>query len=194
MIIIGDVHGKYQEYLNLISTEKSSIQVGDMDLFGYDDLKYIPDSHRFFKGNHDNYSISQDIHDLGDYGVFEEDGYSIGFIRGAYSIDRFERTAANEWYEQEQLTYPQMSAAVKLLTERKPQVILSHDGPDYIVRRFFEYDDLTKTRQALGVLTKLHLPKVWIFGHHHKFRDEMIDGCRFICLAELQKVDLKDLL
>ena len=52
--IIGDVHGKYGEYLHLTDDAEYSIQLGDMG-FSYNHMKELnPLNHTFFGGNHDN--------------------------------------------------------------------------------------------------------------------------------------------
>ena len=53
MLIIGDVHGKINEYLQLIKNRKHSIQLGDFGV-GFVDIPELPINHRFIRGNHDN--------------------------------------------------------------------------------------------------------------------------------------------
>ena len=48
----------------------------------------------------------------------------------------------------------------------------------------------SRTRQAFDAMMSIHRPKLWIFGHWHRSRNEMIDGTRFICLAELEHKDI----
>ena len=53
--IIGDVHGKVDEYKDIISNLDYSVQIGDM-AFDYSDIK-IDDHHKILLGNHDNYDF-----------------------------------------------------------------------------------------------------------------------------------------
>jgi hypothetical protein len=61
-MIVGDVHGHYQEYLETIQLANYSLQLGDLG-FNYEPLvksgKWDPNTHKFLPGNHDNYSIKE---------------------------------------------------------------------------------------------------------------------------------------
>jgi predicted phosphodiesterase len=55
--VIGDVHGRYKQYFQICENTEYSLQVGDMS-YDYDSLKSVdPTRHRFFGGNHDDYSM-----------------------------------------------------------------------------------------------------------------------------------------
>ena len=52
--IVGDVHGKFDGYINLIKDCEYSLQVGDMG-FNYEQLSALnPSKHQFMGGNQDN--------------------------------------------------------------------------------------------------------------------------------------------
>lgn len=92
MFLIGDVHGKFDRYGEILTGLPCSIQLGDMGIgFGLDDLfpKADPTKHRFLRGNHDNPELCRRHPNyLGDFG-FE---FGIFFISGAFSVDRHLRT------------------------------------------------------------------------------------------------------
>ena len=48
----------------------------------------------------------------------------------------------------------------------------------------------SRTRQALQAMWSAHSPELWIFGHWHKSFDHVLRGTRFICLAELEYIDI----
>lgn len=62
LMIVGDVHGHYVEYLETIEMAHYSLQLGDLG-FNYMPLirsdKWPSDRHKFLPGNHDNYSIKE---------------------------------------------------------------------------------------------------------------------------------------
>ncbi len=52
------------------------------------------------------------------------------------------------------------------------------------------WEDRSRTEQFLQALWELHQPKIWVHGHHHISVDHVIEGTRFVCLAELEVKDL----
>lgn len=66
LMIVGDVHGHYQEYLETIQLANYSLQLGDLG-FNYTPLiisgEWSPTHHKLLPGNHDNYSIRQ-VHSI----------------------------------------------------------------------------------------------------------------------------------
>ena len=55
--LIGDIHGKYDHYLNLVKDCQYTLQVGDLG-FDYEPIFHLdPEKHRFIGGNHDNYTL-----------------------------------------------------------------------------------------------------------------------------------------
>lgn len=60
LAFIGDVHGKYDDYIRLASRFQNTIQVGDMG-FDYSTIEnhLDPNHHVFIAGNHDNYSLKK---------------------------------------------------------------------------------------------------------------------------------------
>ena len=102
---------------------RHSIQIGDLAIRGYEELKQLRwKDHKFFGGNHDNYDVyNLSPHSLGDYGLFNLAGFRMYFIRGAFSIDwkqsaKAERRGKNKmWWEEEQLRNHELENAVQRL-------------------------------------------------------------------------------
>lgn len=209
MIIIGDIHGKYEQYYSIASQEKSSIQLGDFGFeeawtkLGYSNLN--PELHKVGPGNHDPHNIIEN-HPffLGRYGQKIVDNIDFFWIGGALSIDMVYRVgawmngAARTWYSNEQLNYHEMMACQTQYTLIRPRILLSHACPAHIIDLLggnkkpnimhqygwgANYHDMTS--QFLDFLYTLHTPEIHIFGHHHVSFHEVINGTEFICLPEL---------
>jgi hypothetical protein len=192
--IIGDVHGKYKRYHEIIrETEHHpySIQIGDFG-FKYDTLKNVdPKNHVFIGGNHDNYEVVNDVPNyLGDYGYMVNfNGINFFFFRGAYSIDRQYRTIGVDWWQQEQLKIEDFIKARELYRGVKPDIVLTHDCPQSLYPYLLPpgakiYENITSW--ALEELFNIHQPKIWRFGHFHKSWNMTINGTNFRCLNELE--------
>lgn len=194
LTLIGDVHGKYKRYHEIIRKKDKypyTVQLGDFG-FDYSTLKNIdPKNHVFIGGNHDNYDIINDIpHYLGDYGYMVNfNGINFFYYRGAYSIDRQHRTIGIDWWSNEENNIDTFLKARKLYRDIKPDIVLTHDCPEEVVplvldRNHHIYQNITGW--ALQELFNIHQPKIWRFGHHHKSWRMNINGTDFRCLNELE--------
>lgn len=210
--LIGDVHGKYGPYKTIMKSCKDSIQVGDMGVGffrvpnfseiampvinpSYDHM--VEGNHRFIRGNHDNPSVcrkhTQWIKD--GHTELTPKGQRMMFVGGAWSIDRAWRTEGLDWWNDEQLSYTEFFALITQYEIYQPDIMVTHDAPESIIKQIF-FDGTHKQRYisttgaALDQMWQLHKPKFWIFGHWHEHADVVIDGCRFICLNELETIDL----
>ena len=192
--LIGDVHGKYERYHNIIREKDRhpySVQLGDFG-FNYETLKNVdPKYHMFIGGNHENYDKVVDVPNyLGDYGyVVNFNGIDFFYYRGAYSIDRQYRTIGVDWWEQEQLKIEDFMKARELYREIKPDIFLAHDCPDFMVPQYIGshakiYENITGW--ALGELYKIHQPKLFIHGHYHVSKTTQYGDTKFVCLNELE--------
>ncbi len=188
MIVIGDVHGKVDAYYKKIQKHKETIQVGD---FGFAKqhqwhLENVKGKHYINFGNHDDTTFVNERHSLRDYGMYNSE---IMTVRGAFSIDKQYRTEGVSWWANEELNYTQMEAAVEYYAQSKPSIMITHDCPSSVRKELFginDEDNKTLTTQGLQAMFEIHQPKLWLFGHHHESKNEVINGTRFICLAELE--------
>jgi predicted phosphodiesterase len=205
--VIGDVHGKRQEYLNLIREIDFSVQIGDMG-FHYEFLKDIDHcKHVMFKGNHDDHDV-RPRHDLGKYGLHKLGDLEFFFVSGAFSLDweyRVEQEYSGKWpktwWKQEELTYLELEGAVTEYVKHKPKIVLTHDCPRSIGRKIgnpgflkmFGLDPekfTTKTSEALDYMFKQWQPDVWVHGHFHKSHKTKEGKTLFVGLNELEYIDL----
>ena len=196
--LIGDCHGKYKRYHEIIREKdrhEYTIQLGDFG-FDYTTLKNVdPKNHVFIGGNHDQYDIINDVPNyLGDYGYVNNfNGIDFFFFRGAYSIDRQYRTIGIDWWENEQVNIDQFMKARELYRSIKPEVMITHDCPQDIALQMLEpgqraYENITSW--ALQELYNIHQPKLWFYGHWHRSVKIQHGNTQFVCLNELETYTL----
>lgn len=196
--IIGDVHGKYRRYHEIIREKDRhpyTVQIGDMG-FDYSTLDNVdPKKHVLIAGNHDNYDKLDKVpHYLGDFGhMVNFNGVDFFYYRGAYSIDRQYRTIGIDWWSNEEVKIEGFFEARKLYREIKPDIVITHDCPEEICYLILDpgrqvYQNMTG--YCLQELFNIHQPKFWYFGHHHKSWKMEVNGTNFQCLNELEIVKI----
>lgn len=194
MRIIGDVHGHYQSYLNIVKECEYSVQLGDFG-FDYSILNSIDSQyHKVLAGNHDNYDkVGNFPHFLGDFGITTLNNIRFGYIRGALSVDRMYRIPSVSWWENEELEYDDGNKCVEFFRNNPVDIMLSHDCPHsivpFVITNPYKVLSSTTNRLLEFILYDVR-PIQWFFGHHHHTWSSTIDGCYFRCLNELEFVDL----
>lgn len=190
LLIIGDIHGKLDKYQKIINNHKgNSIQVGD---FGFEKhhrwhLDNIDSSkHKVNFGNHDDYTFLLSKHSLHNSSYINKNGEEIMTVRGAYSIDKDYRIPGVSWWANEELNYNEMKLIIDSYIKKKPKIMITHDCPQIIRNYFFGITDKSITSNGLQTMFEEHQPDLWVFGHHHRSKNEIINGTHFICLAELE--------
>lgn len=207
MRFIGDVHGKFRQYKKLLAQGGPTIQVGDLGLGfrrvgGYRDgsfttnpphARMVAGGHRFIRGNHDNPSVCRQHSQCIQDGTIED---GVMFVGGAVSVDKEWRQPGYNWWEDEELSYRELSIVVDTYARNKPRVMVTHDCPEEIASVMCAHsgrkklDWPSRTRDALQAMLCMHSPKLWVFGHWHFSFDATANGTRFVCLAELECRDL----
>ena len=191
--LIGDVHGKYDKYHKILSRKEENpytIQLGDFG-FNYDTLRNVDSTrHMILPGNHDNYDKCYNYsHFLGNYGYTKSNNVEFFYYRGAYSIDKQYRTIGIDYWSNEENNVETFMEARELYRNIKPDIVLTHDCPDFMVPRYIgpharRYENITGW--ALGELYKIHQPKLFIHGHYHVSKTTIYGDTKFICLDELE--------
>jgi predicted phosphodiesterase len=191
--VIGDIHGKYKRYHEIIREKDRhpyTLQLGDFG-FKYDTLNNVDSTkHLILPGNHDNYDRCYNYpHFLGDYGYTSLNKVEFFYYRGAYSIDRQYRTIGIDWWSQEQVTIDEFMKAREYYRSIKPEVMITHDCPETIASIMLDgkgrlYQNTTNW--ALQELWNIHEPKLWLFGHWHQSRTIQYGKTKFVCLDELE--------
>lgn len=219
MRFIGDVHGKYRQYLKIINECRDSIQVGDLGVgfrrllhpsfISADGVQLYEDrsqwhpnpphyamkrgNHRFIRGNHDNPSVCRQ------HSQWIRDGHIEGnmmLIGGAVSVDKEWRHEGYDWWADEELATEELYNLVDKYLIEKPDIMVTHDCPEDLaavmcaVSQRRKIDIPSRTRQAFQSMLSGWQPRIWIFGHWHYPFDQVIAGTRFICLGELQYIDI----
>ena len=213
ILFVGDVHGKWWDYGYIISEEKydyenptqgllkdhfdMSIQVGD---FGWGfpnpklrEVEYLENvmensNSKYIRGNHDNPAACRKHRFYINDGTYDEEN-EIFHVGGAYSIDHMVRKEGLTWWRDEELSYIELMNCINTYDEKKPKIMVTHDGPESIINSVFPFyrkDRNDRTRQALDNMFEIHKPEIHIFGHWHYSIDKTILGTRFICLNELE--------
>ncbi len=204
---IGDVHGKFRQYREIIRDRKNTIQIGDLGI-GFRHAHgpkmgeftqnpphdaMLQGNHRFIRGNHDNPGACNGHSRYIPDGTVEGD---MMFIGGAVSIDKAWRNPGYSWWEDEELSIEQLNQLVDKYQEVKPQIMVTHDCPQSLAVSMIDpYGKLdprfaSRSRQAFEVMLYHHRPKLWVYGHWHNSFDHIIEGTRFVCLAELEGKEL----
>jgi len=215
--VIGDVHGKFDQYYNIVKDCEYSVQIGD---FGFNSawnkLHYVglsPDNHKVLAGNHDCYdTCPHSKFYLGNFGVHTLNGVTFFYIRGGLSIDRVYRVgeelggSSKTWWSQEELNLKEMLACMDLYKSIKPDIVISHVPPSVICNKIHgnKHNILQKFKFHVGFqentallgdqLLEIHRPKYWCAGHHHVSYCEKYMGTVFQGLAELQSTQIRSVI
>jgi predicted phosphodiesterase len=207
IFILGDPHGHYGAAHQVMSTVEDSllICVGDFgagftreavidkldEIFGERKNKFYT-----IRGNHDNPSYFDSSHDrdnikfLPDYTYKEINDKKFAFVGGAVSIDRHDRTAGVNWWENE---------VVKLDDDKYEQsdILISHTAPSFcdpvdsdanlwnaIFRFCFHatpdekqdmFNDLRDERKKMNEIVKGINPSHLYYGHFHSSASQYIE-------------------
>ncbi len=202
---IGDVHGKFSRYKDIIKNVDTSMQVGDMGVgfMRYDfheDRKVMTNNppydamnkgnHSYIRGNHDNPEVcKRQRHWIPD-GTMMNGVFCAG---GAKSIDSAYRTEGLDWWADEELDYSESLIVYDNYHDIRPDYVMTHDCPSLISDMLISHKHNLNsvTTQLMDNMFECHQPKIWVFGHWHYNFDKVILGTRFICLNELEYIDLE---
>ena len=209
--VLGDVHGKERQCLEVIADNDYVFQLGDLG-FNYSYLEDVDtfEKFKFIGGNHDNWDTllcKKCVPGyLGRYGVYTMNGIRFFYISGGYSIDSGPRREhkirgyGTTWWHQEELNFVEMEHCKKLYMEEKPEVLITHSpcrytinkmtNTDFIERMGFSADFYCQTSSFYDHLLKCHAPKTHIAGHMHSSYQSIDKGILFYGLAELETLDL----
>lgn len=204
MRLISDIHGDWRWYISITSGIESSIQLGDFGFGFFQQLQSVVDdslsdrmpNHRFIRGNHDDPELCRlSPNYLGDYGIVETDRAKVFFVSGANSIDREYRTEGVSWWREEELSRSQMDKALELYTREKPDYVVSHECPMFVVTQIHPASQIRPscTQYFLESLYNTHAPKGWWFGHHHRNIKVRTDTTTFACIQDGDYVDVPEL-
>lgn len=220
--LLGDLHGDFWVMTNLIpkleNVDITVIQVGD---FGYypdrhrgtildgTTLDYWPDTEfpvYWIDGNHEWHPFLRGITKVTELKknlfyvprgtVLDLEGYRIGFMGGAESIDKFHQMKRGTWFPDETITREQ----IERLWDRKDiDILVTHTAPASVVRAHFPPLDLQEwgLPAAWKDTSSILVDELWnnlgrpplYCGHFHK--SIIHDTCRILDINELYTIDSK---
>jgi hypothetical protein len=100
------------------------------------------------------------------------DGRTVMFCGGARSIDKDQRIPGIDWFEQEEITYREMSRLESI--NQKIDIIISHTCPEIFLEQLKSKGIITRhnecrdsSRNALMWVLEKFRPSLWFFGHFH---------------------------
>jgi len=195
---IGDLH--CQTFFKKFFTP-NSVQLGDLCLLGYDEWSFEDGKRYFVCGNHDDFTVldpdapglTMVAKNLFHIPRGHVDGKMM-FVGGADSIDRKDRLAGRDWFPEEAISQKQFDRIMSI--NKKIEVIVSHDCPQFVVEKLLtnKFGVFSCYRfpsnLALEAIFEKFKPKMWIFGHHHRYFDQTIRECRFVGLDIGQSMQL----
>lgn len=194
--LIGDVHGHFKLYQDIINQDTASdmtIQVGDFGA-GFAEIPEPDPKHKFIRGNHDNPAICRAHPNWIPDGAFwiKESMY---FLGGGLSIDRANRVLGETYWDDEELSFSELNNELTRFEILKPRIVVSHCAPHDVGAQMFptntkKYFD-SRTANAFDAMLVTHRPEIWIFGHYHQTVRQVINGTTFICLGELHSMSLE---
>ena len=208
MLLIGDIHGKITQYLDLLDAhDEPSIQLGDfgMGFLTPYAMKKVERRHsagrdRFIRGNHDDPSLCREAAGWIEDGYYDEH-MSMMCVGGAWSIDAKMRRqndaqyGTTSWWEDEELSSPELTRIHALFEQLRPRIMLTHDCPTSAARKMFfegnqKHQYMTRTAAALEAMLWTHQPDLWVFGHWHQTRYTRMGNTEFVCLGELEHMTI----
>jgi hypothetical protein len=217
LTVIGDLHGKFNKYKQIVDKCEYSFQLGDSGFSSFwNKLHYSdidPDCHKIMCGNHCDYDIApKSPFYAGNYGLATVGGVEFFYVRGGLSIDRLYREVerikggARTYWTQEELNFAEMLDCIELYRQVKPDIVISHVPPsrfiteltssDRILTEFGFHDGFRENTSLLcNELLNIHTPNLWISGHFHRsLVSHSVAGMKFVSLAELETYEILDTL
>ncbi len=192
LLLLGDVHGYFMEIRNNIKTldYDYALQVGDMVSYGYADKPFY-----FIAGNHENWSVI-DCMDNGrlelpnlrhiktaetiglekDNELIKISGINGNFGHKSYNMSlemRNKRTGKKRSH----FVKEEVDQCKSL---KNIDIFLSHECPNNIG---YLREDRDLGEEAIREILDELKPKVFLFGHHHKHYETMIDDTKVIGLG-----------
>ena len=191
--MIGDIHGEFGVYQDIIQDAEKSVQVGDFGIgFGIP-APLVGMNHRFIRGNHD---CREQCEMIGNYipDGTTEDG--IMYVGGAFSVDKHYRTPGINWWHDEELNDYEFEAIYEKYVAFKPTTMVTHDLPqgisDIVIPLGRKQYLKNRTNFWLRQMWNAHKPDLWLCGHHHPQKGvvEKVEGTNFIILPINGYIDI----
>lgn len=198
IIVSGDLHGDWGQLNTLINNKTPDIilQCGDFGWWPrFNNIKPVIYKHQkswahmgikpkntkvyFCDGNHEEHpTLIQDgnIHELYSNifhcsrgSILTINDTNILFMGGAHSIDKDKRTPGHDWFPEENIN----QSNYNLLDFNKHiDIVISHTCPyEFNMESDSQEKINDSNRKLLSIILKEYKPKLWYFGHWHKFKE-----------------------
>jgi len=202
IIVTGDIHANFGDLNALINKYKHRLDLvlccGD---FGY--WPNMDKDHEKVKthgipvlwcdGNHeDHWSLKARESDEIAPNVFYmprgstyklEDGRTILFMGGGFSIDWRQRRVGVDWFPVEEvITQTDMMD----LPDVKVDIVVSHTCPTelyHIMLPYYDGRSMEPSNYALSEVWKKYKPSLWFFGHWHCYKEGMLGDTKWCALG-----------
>lgn len=197
LALLGDIHGDttfLERAVNAIDDETLLVQIGDFGFAkSYQKLNKLDSRNvKVLGGNHDEYpALVNYPHYLGDFGLLPNCPLKVGYLRGAYSIDREYRKEGKDWWPEEELTHARLVEFLEWWIEEKPEILISHcsseKGLYYVVNTVY---GASRTETMIDNALAYHQPKYHFHGHLHVAKNyQLFDiKCRSLGINELVEI------
>lgn len=205
--IIGDVHGRFRPYRQIIRDIPFSVQLSDMGVgffrYHHGEVKPMANPpfdamsqgrHLFIRGNHDNpAACNRQRQWIPDGTLLAEGIFCVG---GALSMDRTRRMQGMDWWHDEECSAKQLETIIDRYSAAKPDIVCTHECPHVIAQqvmhrfRIGRVEDGSRTRPAFDRMLAVHQSRLWFFGHWHHSITIEYGRTHLRCLAELEFADV----
>ncbi len=111
-----------------------------------------------------------------------EDGRTIMFMGGGYSIDKDLRTIGVDWFPEEVITQSDLYD----LPDVKVDIFITHTCPVELVHdmmKRYPGKSFEPSNEALSELWKMYKPDLWFFGHWHQYKEGTMMGTKWHALS-----------
>lgn len=179
-----------------------------------------PEIHKVVFGNHDYYPMLNEAYSLGDFSVLpdgimtirgamtvDKSGMKAEVVLNMHgepilkengepetTLVFYKRNEGEDLFsDQEELSTSKCEQVLDAFDEHRPSIVVSHDCPTEIRNMVIgkgRTPHKTITDQLLQGCFEMHQPDIWIFGHYHHSWSETVNGTKFVCLAELETLDI----
>jgi len=202
VLITGDVHNNFGNLNELINKKKPDLVICCGD-FGYwpnvpwgeplSNIKLQTTKKLLWcDGNHEDHWAIRDrtTDELAPNIIYMprgstyqlDDGRTILFMGGAYSIDKLMRSRGIDWFPEETISQKDMMN----LPDCKVDIFITHTCPEELLLDLLPTDE-RKTSEpsniALSELWKIYKPSLWFFGHWHTYLTGVMMKTRWYCLS-----------